>query len=327
MVEIDRIWADNQQKADYESKVDALTAIRKEQTADISIIENPAKDLEVRIYWAADCSTTLTDCTTSCTLGGVEPEALCQDLSLDLCKEAGFSLTENRFRASNLSREIVVAKAMAKRMRELDEWLVQQLISKLNAFAGTNQFEGIADVDSDGTWIAASYWNVDLYGYFSQVAIMNRLNDPFMLHGGNLFQVYWQAQMNNLNTNNKDQLAKLQSLRSYWDMFNVDSVNSPDKVSYMISKGAVAFANKAHYPLNAPVQYFDDQRWSIESKALPGVYYDVYYNNQCIAGSTTKDVKHNWTLTVKAGIFKNPVGCNDDITGIIKFLCGTNADS
>jgi hypothetical protein len=326
MVEVDRIWADNQQAQDYKPEVAVLEAIRKEQTARLQIIENPEKDIELKIYWAADCNTTLEDCDDECEIGGPEAEAQCKEYALDICKRAGFSITERRFRTSNLTREQVVAKSIAKRMKELDEFLAQTLVAKLNAFAGDNQFlGGIGDPDSGGvTYIAPSYWNADMYGYFSQVRIMNKLNDVFLVHGGNLFQIYWQAQMVNANQNQKDLLLKLQSIRSYWDMFNIDGVNSPDQTSYMISRGAVAFANKAYYPLNNPIVYFDQSRWSIESKSLPGVMYDVYYTNECIAPN---DYKHSWTLYVKAGIFLNPFGCNDAVTGVIKFVCGENAGS
>jgi hypothetical protein len=325
MAEVDRIWADNQQVSEYTPEVGVLTALRTEQTARMEILENPEKDLELKLYWAADCNTSLADCGDDCTIGGPEAEAQCKTYALDICKKAGFSITEKRFRTSNLNRNQVVAKSMAKRMKELDEFLAQTAVAKLNAFAGTNQFEGIGDVDSNGTYIAPSYWTADIYGYFSQVAVMNKFNSPFMIHGGNLYQMKWQAELNNVDPARKDQLLKLTSLRSYWDIFNIDSVNSPEKASYMVAKGAIAFASKAYYT-STPTTYFHDQRYSIESKALPGVFYDVYYNNECVAGGSG-DVKHNWTLYVKAGIFSNPFGCNDDVTGVIKFLCGTNAGS
>lgn len=325
VVEVDRIWADNQMASEYTPKVDVLTAIRKEQTANLSEIENPEKDLELRVEWNADCNDNLDDCDgNDCTIGGPEAEGKCKNYALDICYKTGFSISEKRFRGIKTTREAVVAKSFAKRLKELDEKLAQVMVAKLNAFAGTNQFTGgIGDVDGGTTYIAPSYWTADMYGYFSQVQVMNKFNDAFMIHGGNLYQQSWLANMNNIDPARKPEAAKLNAIRSYWDMFNVDSVNTPDRVSYMIAKGAVAFANKAYYPLNNPVVYKNDTRWSIESKALPGVYYDVYYNNECVTTEGANDVKHNWSLYVKAGIFLNPFGCNEDITGVIKFVCGT----
>lgn len=325
IVEVDRIWADTQQARDYQSKVNVLTAIRQEQTARLELIENPEKDRELKVYWPTDCNTNLADCDDDCVIGGPEAEAQCETYALDICKTTGFSIREKIFRTSNLSREQVVAKSLAKRLRELDEFLARTMVAKLNAFAGKNQFlDGIGDPDNDGvTYIAPSYWNADLYGYFAQVQIMNQFDDVFMLHGANLFQINWLASMNNANQNQKDELLKLQQIRSYWDMFNIEGVNGNVKASYMLTRGAVAFANKAYYPLNNPVEYYNQMRWSIESKALPGVYYDVYYTNECV----NNDIKHSWSLYVKAGIFLNPLGCDEDVTGVIKFVCGENAGS
>jgi hypothetical protein len=324
MVEVDRIWADNQQAMDYIPEVGVLTAIRENQTARLAELENPEKDNVLKVFWPADCSETLDDCDDDCSIGGPEPESGCKEFELDICKKAGFSIKEKTFRTINGTKEQYVAKSMAKRLKELDEFLAQTAVAKLNAFAGDNAFlGGIGDPDAAGTYIAASYWTPDVYGYFAQVAKMNKFGSVYMIHGSNLYQMNWQAQLNNLNQNQKDQLAKINTIKSYWDPFNVDSVNGNEKVSYMVARGAVAFANKAYYPLNNPVNYKDDSRWSIESKALPGVFYDVYYTNECI----NNDVKHSWTVYVKAGIHSNPLGCDANKTGVIKFICGENAGS
>jgi hypothetical protein len=323
-VAADRIWADNQMAQDYKPEVGVLEAIRKEQTAILREIENPEKDRTLKIFWAADCNEGTEDCDDDCEIGGAELEAQCKEYALDLCQRVGFNVKEKMFRNSELTREQVVAKAMLKKMKALDEYLARTMVAKLNSFAGENQFDqgatGTGVVGSGATYIAPSYWTPDIYGYFAQVIVMNKLNNAFLIHGSNLYQMYWLAQMNNLNTDQKDQLAKINSIPSYWDMFNIDAVNSPDKVSYLVTKGAVAFANKAYYP-SVPVEYLGagQLRYSVESNALPGVKYDVYYTNEC----TNNDIIHKWTLYVKAGIFLNPFGCNDEVTGVLKFICGT----
>jgi hypothetical protein len=212
-----------------------------------------------------------------------------------------------------------------KRIKELDEYLAQTVVSKLDAFAGVNSFAGIGTVAGDGTtYIPATFWTPNIIGYFTQVALMNKFGPgSFMLHGTNLWATSWAAQFNNLNQDQKDQQAKMAALKQYWDPFNVDAVNSPVLASYMVAKGAVAFFNKAYYPLNSPVEYKDDTRWSIESPSLPGVYYDVIYKNRCSAN----EIYHDYLVQVKAGIFDNPYGCDDTRTGILKFVCGEAAES
>jgi len=320
LVNADRAWMDNATKKDYVSYAETIKAVIAEQTAEFPELEKMDKDEKVKIYWAADCSTSLADCADDCVIGGPTPEAQCKEYELDICKKAGFSIPEKRFRKSNLTREEVVALALLKRMKELDEFLAQTAVSKIDSFAGVNQFAGIGQVVGPITYIAPSLWTADIMGYFAQVGIMNKFSNPYMVHGTNLWQSNWQANFNNLNQDQKDALAKFGSMRSYWDPFNVDLVNSPDKVSYMIDKGAVAFVSKAYYPANNPVEYLGagQLRYSVESKNLAGVFYDVVYTNRCVAD----EIYHDWTLYIHAGIFQNPIGCDENNTGVLKFQCG-----
>lgn len=324
MVGIDKAWRDNQTNSDFISYAETINVVKSRQTASFPQLENAEKDETVKIFWATDCNSSLADCDDDCVVGGPELEARCKEYTLDICKTAGFSVKEKTFRTSNLSRDEVVAKGMLKRMKELDEYLAQQMVAKLNAFAGVNQFEGIGSVAGDGTtYISASFWTADLSGYFQQVAIMNKLSGAYMLHGTNLWQTNWQAQMNALNANGKDAVAKLGTIQQFWDPFNIDSVNSPNKVSYMITNGAVAFVNKAYYP-TTPVEYLGagQIRYSVASKSIPGVVYDVVYTNSC----TNNEITHKWSLYLTAGIFSNPYGCNEDVTGVLKFICGENSE-
>lgn len=323
LINSDKAWMDNATKKDYISYSETIKAIVAEQTASFPELEKMDKDEKVKIYWAADCSTSLTDCTDDCAVGGPVPEAQCKEYELDLCKKASFSVPEKYFRKSNLTREEVVAVAMMKRMKELDEYLSQTAVAKIDSFAGVNQFAGIGQIVGLSTYISPSYWTADLMGYFAQVGIMNKFTNPFLINGTNLWQANWQAQFNNLNQDQKDAMAKFGAIRSYWDAFNIDLVNSPDKVSYLIDKGAIAFVSKAYYPANAPIEYMGagQIRYSVESKNLAGVFYDVVYTNRCVAD----EIYHDFSLYIHAGIFQNPIGCNPDNTGVLKFICGNPA--
>lgn len=321
LVTMDRVWANQQVNKDYVSYAESLRAIITEQTASFEALQSSEKDNKVKVFWIKDCDETISDCGNDCVVGGSTPEADCKEYELDICKTTGFSVPEKRFRTSNLTREEVVARALLRRLKTMDEYLAKAVVAKLNAFAGVNQFStSIGSVVGTTTYIAPALWTADIAGYFAQVAIMNKLSNPFVLNGTNLWQQNWQAQFNNLNQDQKDALAKLGSIRMYWDPFNVDTVNSPAKRSYLIDKGSVAFVNKAYYPLNNPVEYIGagQTRYSIESRSIPGVFYDVVYTNECV----NNEIIHHWSLYVKAGIFLNPLGCNDEVTGVLMFECG-----
>jgi len=320
LVNSDKAWLDNATKKDYVSYSETIKAVMAEQTASFPELEKMEKDEKVKIYWVADCANTLADCDDDCNVGGAIPEATCKEYELDLCKKASFSVPEKLFRKSNLTREEVVAKAMMKRMKELDEYLSQAAVTAIDSFAGVNVFAGIGQVVGTTTYIAPSLWTADLMGYLAQVGIMNKFSNPYLINGTNLWQQNWQANFNNLNSDQKDALAKFGSLRSYWDPFNIDLILSPDKVSFLIDKGAVAFVSKAYYPANSPVEYIGagQIRYSVESKNLMGVFYDVVYTNRCVAD----EIYHDFTLYVHAGIFQNPIGCSATNTGVLKLQCG-----
>lgn len=326
-VAIDRIWLDNQTKQDYVAYSDTIKAVLQEQTASFPDLKDPLKDKTVKVYWVADCDSDIIDCDDECSVGGETPEASCKEYALDICRKVGFTVPEKEFRTSNLSREEVVARAMLRRLKTLDEDLSKKAVAKLNIFAGKNQWTGgIGQVEgaSGDTYLKPAYWTADLFGYLSQAGQMNKFQNPFLLNGTNLYQQQWMAQFNNANANEKDQALKMGSIRSYWDLFNIDSENNPDKISYMIDRGAVAFVSKVYNPAS-PVEYSGAglTKYSIPSRSIPGVFYDVVYTNRC----ENDEIYHDWSISYNAGIFQNPLGCNADVTGILRFLCGEAAGS
>lgn len=327
VAKLDRIWLDNQTKADYTPNVAVLEALRKEQTARFEEIKTKDKDKTMRVWWLQQCGLVATDCeddTNDCEFTGDEVEQKCEDYALDICTSTKFSIEDNIFRTNEANGQEALAIQFMAALKTLDNALAQKAAAKLNTFVGTNQYTGgIGVVSGVTTYIAANYWGPDMYGYFAQVQVMNKFSNPFLIHGSNLYQMNWQATYNAANANQKDQAPKLNSIRSYWDMFNIDLVNNPDLASYMVEKGSIAFVNKARYPLNDPQTYQFGKRWSIESKALPGVFYDVYYKERCVMTDGEEFIYHDYKLKARAGIFKNPFGCNEDVSGILKFVCGT----
>lgn len=325
VAKMDKIWMDNETKADYIAEVGVLEALRNEQTARLEELKTPNKDKTLRIWWLSQCGLVAEDCdddADDCDFSGPEVEEKCEDYALDICTSTKFSIEDNVFRTNEANPEDALVLQMMAAMKVLDEALAQKAVAKLNTFVGINQYNaGIGQVSGVTTFIPANYWGPDMYGYFGMVKIKNKFTNPFLIHGTNLFQANWQAAYDAINPTAKN---KYGSMRSYWDLFNIDAINAPDAVSYMIEKGAVAFANKARYPLNKPVDYQFGKRWSVESNALPGVFYDVYYKERCVADDL---IYHDYKIKARAGLFLNPFGCNADKTGVLKFVCGESDES
>ncbi len=323
----EQIWADNAAKKDYIAKVETLTAVRKEQTTRLAPLQDPEKDKTVKLIWVKDCDETTSACGNECTVGGNELETACDTHSLDICRTAGFTVDEKDLRGNVINKEELIAKGFLKKMKVLDEYLATQAVSKIDSFKGVNAYAGgKGTVAGFNTTISPAYWNASLFSYLYLVSQKNKFSDSYLLSGTNLFESFWNAQMNAGNADGKGAKTMFDQFRTYFDVFNIDTVLDPDKATFLIDRNAIAFESKAYYNWSAgdarANQYGGvggsvGMKYQIESMNLPGVFYDVTYKVVC----SGDEIKHHFSLSTKAGIFRNPVGCNLNNTGILKFKC------
>lgn len=315
----DQVWADNAARKDYIADVATIEAIRKEQTAVLAPLENSDKDNTVRIAWIKDCDETIEACTDECSVGGPEAETACDVHELDLCRKVGFTVREKVFRTSMFTKEEVIAKQMLRKMKLLDEWLNDQMITTINANVGVNAFTtGKGTVAGFTTTIPAAYWNASLFSYFIMAAKKNKFADAFLLSGDNLYEAWWNAQMNKVQPNDAADILKMDSFRKYFDIQALDALLSPDKKTFLIDRGALAFVIKAYWP-TSPVEFNGSglTKYSVPSKNLPGVMYDVTVTDRCV----DNEMFYDFSIQFKAGMFINPKGCNLNNTGILEFKC------
>lgn len=326
-LEADKIWADSAKNKSYMAKVGALEAIRKESNIRFDILEDPEKDREVKLYFLDNCTETTSACTDECTISGTEPGATCKSYSLDICRNYDFKVKEKGFRAIAPTFQEAVAVSMLRGMKTLDEYLAQQVVSKLDANKGANEYTGgKGTVSGFTTTVPAAYWNASLFSYLHLVSEKNKMFDPYILSGTNLYEAYFNAKANAANADGKGSANMFDSMRIYFDIFNVDSVLSPEQSTFLIDRNSIVFVSKNYYQF-APTSE-EAQKWGgvgsqvglkyeVESKNLPGVKYDVTYKVSCSSDTPV----HDFRLSVKAGIFTNPVGCDINRTGIYKFKC------
>lgn len=320
MLKMDAMWKDNMVKPDFEANVEVVKSIMAEQTATVKELEDPDKDKTVKIVWIKPSSATPGDLSDQCTIGGDELESDSKEYSLNYAKTVGFSLTEKVFRTNMLDKSDVIAKGFLMRMKDLDEYIAQTLVAKIESFKGTNQLtDGKGTVVSTETYIDPTNWDANLFAYLIRVGIMNRFSNPFILSGSNLYDQQFNVILDALNANGKGDAAKFRAMRKYFDLFNIDTVNTPDLKTYLINRGAIAMAFKSWYK-GKMINFTngaDRQLFSIASRNLPGVIYDVRYNNAC----TGDDIKHNWSFDIRFDVFNNPTS-NTERTGVLSFING-----
>lgn len=315
--------------ADLMADVAPLQMIRSIQTARFPVLQDPQKDNSVKLVWLDNCAdTTADECSTDeCAIDGVEGGTQCADYTLDICLESpGIVVTEKKFRemGSTIDMDLEVARMLAREMQGMDQALANQSISKLDSWAGENLNTSPYTVSGNTTTIPAAAWNPDLFGYFAVTRQRNKLPNMKLLLGGLMEQYLWKVQYEASTPEGQAAARKVGALgQVYSDMFTTEA-QLGSKAAFLVNPDSVAFVSKAyHAPYGAGRTIYPSGGgkqilYTINSLALPGVVYDVIYQEIC----DSNDVKHTWKLKVKAGLFLNPTGCNTDRTGVLKFVCG-----
>jgi len=313
----EEIWLNDQVNKDYIPRAGALNTVLENQTAKFEILKDPKKDKSIKVYWPTACSLEVADCSNDCTLEGTEAGSDCEEYIIGECKTITFKVAEKELRSNFLNKEDIIAKQFLRAEKSFLEYLAGQSVAFIDANAGTNQMTGFqGTVAGTTTSIGASNWNEDLFAYFNQAATMNNFTNPFMLSGSLLFQAnYRNMVMAGKDTEYAAKYAMFETLKKYFDQYNVDRINTPSKRAYLIDRGALAFVSKIYYP--DMVQYHDDTRYSQAFAAIPSLSYDVITTNRCVEN----EIWHYFRLQMNYDYFLNPLGCNSDITGVLKFEC------
>lgn len=319
LLRADEMWQDGIHSADFVSNVDVVKAIASEQTAVIKELSE-GKDRDVDVTWIKPVSTTVADETDDCSIGGDDLTSGVSSYSLSYAKTAGFSIPEKKFRSNAFDLVDAVTIGLLSSAKALEEDFAQHVVGQLESYKGTNQLDGFQGTVNGGTGdtdIATADWDENLFAYFVQAAVLNSMNNPYLLTGSSFFQETWNAMMDEANADGKGTARKFNSLRKYTDLFNIDLYHatngSSELKSYLVNRGALALAFKAYYGPE-PTVYFDQQRFSIESRNIPGLRFDVYYTNAC----STNEMSHSWSLHMKGDVLLNPT-ISTDLTGVLAF--------
>ena len=321
-VKADSIWMDRIQREDYVPEANVVKCIIDQTTAQFGELKGK-KDPTIDVGWINACDVSAASCT-DCTISGSELSTNIEEYELSRTQCAEFTVCEEDFRQNFFNIEDVIAKGFLKASLALDEWWAGQVVAVLNANVGVNELgdSGKGNVSGTTTYILPAYWDANLFGYFARAAIVNRFKRPMLISGANLFESKFIADFESCCENKS---GKFGTMDVCFDLFNIDSVNTPDLMTYMLNKGALAFVTKAYYAGNSaanPVKYMDQHRWSMPSFYLPGVVYDVHYDNECSSQSCGDFMTHNFKVKTFGDILLNPVGCTATRTGILEFECG-----
>jgi hypothetical protein len=314
----DAIMFNDRIKLQYSPQAEVLNALPRIQTARITPLENREKDYTVEVEWMNACGMEVTSCT-SCTTCDTETSTNVQTYSLTQCDQTCFQVDENVFLTNDFNAAEAIAKGLLRADALLVESIAQYMVAVLNANDGVNVqgTRGIGTVVGNTTQIAAANWTAAAIPYVISVGQSNRFTSPVFLSGMNMYEAWLTANLNSGNDNGKGAQAMFNTMPFYFDIVNIDAVNTPTYISYLISTGALAFASKAyHTPQMRTMSW--GKTYSMPSRFLPGLMIDVLVKEECTEHNLNK---MDFILNTKYDILVNPTGCDGTNTGILSFTC------
>lgn len=319
----DDIWADPTKNNDLIGDVVTVNAVLQNQMVNFDELTGQKND-ELRVEWFSKCDISVNSCSDDCTIDGVDAKVTCKDYEIVCLYETEFKvpLREYRDRTTEMQQSIAWNKLV--HMKAMDERIAQYVIAGLTAGAGTNLFTGgVGDADPGITYIAPQYWDLALFGYFDQVARLNKFLNPYLLTGNNLYQILFNTPFEAGTSIDKGGVRKIGTLKIYQDPENIEDHAAGQ--SFLIHKGSCALLNKAWNkinPINAEVKAGQYWEWSEESKNIPGLFYDFTMLESCSGNEFYQGYKIKFH-----GLFAmNPYPCDTTNTGVLIFECGTVTD-
>lgn len=316
---MDEIWTDPIANIDLIADAESAKAVLENQQVNFREITGK-KDRIMSLEWLTKCDIETTACTDDCDITGTDVEPLCKEYEIECLRETTFQVPERAYRERTIEMQTAIARNMLLHKKALDEWLAQYIVTGLVANAGTNAYTGgVGTVAAAVTTIPANQWTDAIWGYFNRVIRGNKFKMPYMITGDNLYQLIFNRMHEAMTEAGKAGMAKIGTIRKiYQDPENVEVI-APNN-TFLIHKTAVAFANKAYYPVGASAaqqragQYW---MWSEPSNNIPGIYYDVIMKEAC----DSNDFSQAYKIQLHGLFATNPYPCDDTNTGILAFEC------
>lgn len=352
LIDLEKQWPDARGNENNTNQADTkiLKGIWAEQTAELegALTDNDSCK-PVKIAWLESAGTTVEEgesdnhTAVTCEIDGAQPASnkaeyqitkwLRSTLKIPV-KDCGTRYTfDQKFQHKFLNTQIA---------------LVNQLASKvplaLLGFSGVNQYPGLLGTygkQQDGTTddktltkVPAGNFNpFDIVPYMMEVAELNRLKNPAVFDGGNLFYPTYNA-MNQKGTPAGDagQQNHFDDIRMYVDRLNFLKNNGLSDSTFIVDRGAVAMYTAAYNEVKADIDGngFRETRFRTPllglsfrdgNRNLP-VEADTIFRRERLPvseGSAVCEDFFVWELKIWYIILNNPLmSVNDGTTGIIR---------
>jgi len=315
------LWTDPITNIDLVAHAETARAVLENQSVNLGELQSKDKKRVVSLEWLTDCDADTDECSDDCTIDGSDSTPVCKEYEVVCLQESSFKVGDRAYRERTISSEKSIAFLLGKRMKLLDEWIAQYILTFIALNAGTNVNTGGPGTVAGGlTTIPVLGWNDNIWGYMALTSMLNQFSNPYAISGVNLFQLVYNRLAEFQNADGKGNVNKMGDLRSrlYFDVQNVESI-APG-ATFLLHKSAVAFIGKAWYPLggaNAVELIPGEMAYSLNSNNLPGISYDIFTQRTCVANEYYTAFK----VQLHGVAALNPSPCSDTNTGILAFQC------
>lgn len=319
LVKASTAWPDSMIEADFMPEYGVMTAIKAEDTSRIQMLAPLPDQADASIIWLNQCDLTTDTCVDNvCTFDGPSVSSFVQSLTIDQCVQTEFSEAIDRWRDNIYGLGDAEAINLNKVMKSQLEYVSQYAVGVINANTGTNEHIpfGSTWTGTDPVTIPAAAFNTGIYGQLLRNARKNRLDNPYLLTGEALAHMNYLAQTNGGNGEGAGDALRARSMRIYEDLFNIDEVNDPALMFYMINRGALAFASRGYFPRTAETLDGNYSRFSIPNRWFPDLIHDVERVVSCTTGTWSV----NYRVKARYKVLVNPTGCTAGRTGILSYL-------
>jgi hypothetical protein len=318
---IEQVWVDPIENVNMVASAESARAVLENQQVKVGPLLDKNKKLTLSVEWETACDLAVEACSDDCIIDGEDTSPVCKEYDVTCLGEVPFKVFDRVYRERTIDQQVSIAKSMLTSMKVLDEYIAQFVLTGIEANAGTNLYTGApGTVVGPLTTISALDWNDNIWWYLAMVNRINKFTSPYGITGVNLFGLIYNRLAEQANADGKGNVNKMGLLqnRMYLDPENVEVIAAHH--TFLLHKTAVAFVNKAWYPLggaNAVQLTADRMAYSIASKNLPGITYDVFTERGC----TNNDYYTAFKLQLHGAFLLNPTPCTETQTGILDFAC------
>ena len=284
------IFGSNPDDLQLELAVESAQAIRRQQTARLNALQNPAVD-QVTVHWPDTSNIVDEECTDDCEFNGPGAELGVKTYDVPFCREVKFSVTDEDLRQSQYTPEEYVARESLAAISRLDNWVNKVTLNSLKANAGINAFPSPYLYAAGVTTVPAAQYNAEMVAYVLRMAKLNRMGRPLFLENGELFVALTKAGFNAGNFPFADQDRALKNLNIVSDDFGFINAEITED-AFMVRPGAVALFHKTYNRTEYVGGKVQQNRYVVDSLSygalgagagdLGAIQYDAFSTQECV---------------------------------------------